>query len=89
VKDKKGLFEWPTEELSSWMNRRHVTQHAGKLLRVIQEGTFIPVGATEPKKVDVRILAATNRDLKDMVEKGTFREDLYYRITLLTLLYRL
>jgi transcriptional regulator with PAS, ATPase and Fis domain len=56
-----------------------------KLLRVIQEGTFIPVGATEPRKVDVRILAATNKDLKDMVEKGTFREDLYYRINVINI----
>src|SRR6185503_11771973 len=56
-----------------------------KLLRVIQEGTFIPVGGTEQRKVDVRIVAATNKDLKEMVEEGTFREDLYYRINVINL----
>jgi DNA-binding NtrC family response regulator len=51
-----------------------------KLLRVLQEGTFMPVGATEPKTVNVRIIAATNRPLLDMVQRGEFREDLYYRL---------
>lgn len=51
-----------------------------KLLRVIQEGTFTPVGGTQPKSVDVRIIAATNRNLEQMVKEGTFREDLYYRL---------
>ncbi|TCJ14920.1 GAF domain-containing protein [Parasulfuritortus cantonensis] len=51
-----------------------------KLLRVLQEKTFERVGGNTPIKVDLRILAATNRDLPDMVAKGGFREDLYYRL---------
>lgn len=51
-----------------------------KLLRVIQEGEFERVGGTKTIKVDVRIIAATNRNLKAGVDKGTFREDLWYRL---------
>lgn len=51
-----------------------------KLLRVIQEESFIRLGGTETIKVDVRIITATNRDLEEMVKEGTFRQDLYYRI---------
>jgi Nif-specific regulatory protein len=52
----------------------------GKLLRVIQDKEFERVGGTETKKVDVRIVAATHRNLEEAVSKGLFREDLYYRI---------
>jgi PAS domain S-box-containing protein len=54
-----------------------------KLLRVLQEKTFEPLGATEQAKVDVRIIAATNKDLSAMVKEGKFREDLFYRINVL------
>ena len=54
-----------------------------KLLRVIQEKEFTPLGSTDPIKVDVRILAATNADLAQLVKEGKFREDLYYRLNVI------
>lgn len=86
LKDKKGLFEvadkgtFFLDEIGDTSPTMQV-----KLLRVLQEGTFTPVGATETRKVDVRIIAATNRNLKEMVEQGTFREDLYYRLNVINL----
>lgn len=56
-----------------------------KLLEVIQDNRFIPIGSTNYKKIDVRIIAATNRNLEEMVEKGKFREDLYYRLNVIEL----
>jgi two-component system response regulator HupR/HoxA len=86
LKDKKGLFEMADkgtfflDEIGDTSPQMQV-----KLLRVLQEGTFIPVGATEGRKVDVRIIAATNRNLREMVEQGTFREDLYYRLNVINI----
>ncbi|MES3038309.1 MAG: sigma 54-interacting transcriptional regulator [Bdellovibrionota bacterium] len=86
VKDKKGLFEMADkgtfflDEIGDTSPTMQV-----KLLRVLQEGTFMPVGSTETRRVDVRIVAATNRNLKEMVEAGTFREDLYYRLNVINI----
>ncbi|MCD6204636.1 MAG: sigma-54-dependent Fis family transcriptional regulator, partial [Candidatus Marinimicrobia bacterium] len=56
-----------------------------KLLRVLQEGSYEKIGADTTQTVNVRLISATNRDLKQMVEKGHFREDLFYRINLITI----
>ncbi|MDX2178224.1 MAG: sigma-54 dependent transcriptional regulator [Bryobacteraceae bacterium] len=56
-----------------------------KLLRVIQEKEFMPLGSADVMKVDVRILAATNADLRKMVDEGKFREDLYYRLNVINI----
>lgn len=54
-----------------------------KLLRLVQEKTFIPVGGVKSKSVDIRLIAATNKDLKEMVSQKTFRQDLYYRLNVI------
>ncbi len=86
IADKQGLFEvahrgtFFLDEIGDMSPALQV-----KVLRVLQEGTFTPVGDTQSREVDVRIIAATNRDLKRMVERGEFREDLYYRINVISL----
>lgn len=60
-------------------------QMQAKILRVIQEGEVERIGSNSPKQIDVRIIAATNRNLKLMVEERTFREDLYYRLNVINL----
>jgi DNA-binding NtrC family response regulator len=82
VAAKKGLFEVADEGsifLDEIGDLRPETQV--RLLRVIQEREFTPIGDTTLTKVDVRIIAATNVDLKEAVKNGTFREDLYYRLS--------
>jgi DNA-binding NtrC family response regulator len=82
VAAKKGLFEVADTGsifLDEIGDLRPETQV--RLLRVIQEREFTPLGDTTPAKVDVRIIAATNVDLKEAVKTGTFREDLYYRLS--------
>jgi DNA-binding NtrC family response regulator len=82
VAAKKGLFEVADtgsiflDEIGDLRPEIQV-----RLLRVIQEREFTPLGETTPLKVDVRIIAATNVDLKEAVKNGTFREDLYYRLS--------
>lgn len=84
VKDQKGLFEsadggtFFLDEIGDMSAALQV-----KLLRVLQEGVLTPVGATKPVKVNVRIVAASHKDLTEMVKRGTFREDLYYRVNVL------
>ncbi len=86
IATKKGLFEvadkgtFFLDEIGEMRPSMQV-----RLLRVLQEGVFTPVGSTEPKKVDVRVIAATNRNLREMVEKGEFREDLYYRLNVINI----
>jgi len=82
IASKKGLFEVAdtgTIFLDEIGDLRPETQI--RLLRVIQEREFTPLGDTLQVKVDVRIIAATNVDLKEAVKNGTFREDLYYRLS--------
>ena len=82
--DKKGLFEVADggtlflDELGELPLALQV-----KLLRALQEGTIRPLGATRDKSVDVRVIAATVRDLEEEVDEGRFREDLYYRLDVL------
>ncbi len=82
VAAKKGLFEVADggsiflDEIGDIPPETQV-----RLLRVIQEREFTPLGDTTPRRVDVRIIAATNIDLKDAVKQGAFREDLYYRLS--------
>ncbi|MBN1576362.1 MAG: sigma 54-interacting transcriptional regulator [Chitinispirillaceae bacterium] len=81
IRDKKGRFELADrgtlflDEIGDLSLAMQV-----KLLRVLQEGIVEPVGSETTRKVDVRVVCATNRNLKEMVARGTFREDLYYRL---------
>lgn len=80
-RDKEGIFSLAdkgTVFLDEISNIGREVQ--GKLLRVLEAREFMPLGATTHQKVDIRLILATNRDLKEMVETGEFREDFYYRI---------
>jgi len=86
IADKKGLFEEADggtiflDEISETSPALQV-----KLLRVLQEGEIKRVGDARSRRVDVRVIAATNRNLEDEVKAGRFREDLYYRLSVVTL----
>jgi DNA-binding NtrC family response regulator len=86
TKDKKGLFEeanYGTLFLDEIGEMPLELQ--AKLLRVLETGEFLKVGETTPTKVNVRLIAATNRNLEQEAEEGRFREDLYYRISVFTI----
>ena len=81
VDEKKGLFEI-ADGGTLFLDEINSTSLSlqSKLLRALQEGEIRPVGGTSAKHVDVRIVAATNRNIEELVSKGLFREDLYYRL---------
>jgi DNA-binding NtrC family response regulator len=86
VRDKMGLFAAAargTFFLDEIGETTPATQV--KLLRVLQHRQVIPVGATEPLPIDTRLIAATNRDLEEEIRRGTFRQDLYYRLNVIAL----
>ena len=86
VSDSPGVFEAAdhgTIFLDEIGNLSMETQ--GRLLRVLQEKEFLPVGSTTVRKVDIRLIFATNQNLKSLVEGGKFREDLYYRLNVFPL----
>jgi len=86
ISDHRGLFEAADggtlffDEISTLP-----AEVQSKLLRVLQEKEFLPLGSVKPVKVDVRILAATNEDLEERVRQGAFREDLFYRLNVVTI----
>ena len=84
--DKKGLFE-VTHGGTIFLDEVGETEPGMqvRLLRVLQDGEIRPLGSSDTRRVDVRIIAATNRDLKKAVEDGRFREDLYYRLRVVEL----
>jgi transcriptional regulator with GAF, ATPase, and Fis domain len=86
IATKRGLFEVANQGTIFFDEIGTVgVETQTKLLRVIQEREFMRLGGTENIKVDVRILAATNADLRKMVVEGKFREDLFYRLNVITL----
>ena len=85
--DRKGYFETANkgtiflDEIGETPLETQV-----KLLRVLESGEFMPVGASKMKRTDVRVIAATNKDLADLVGRGLFRQDLFYRLKTVTIL---
>ncbi len=86
IKDQKGLFE---EAHNGTIFLDEIGEMAGelqaKILRVLETGEFLRVGDAKPIKVNVRIITATNRDLEEEIGKGTFRNDLFYRLSVFTI----
>ncbi|HUB59903.1 MAG TPA: sigma-54 dependent transcriptional regulator [Puia sp.] len=86
TRDKRGLIEEANQGtlFLDEIGEMHIDLQA-KLLRVLETSEFIKVGDTKSTRVDVRIIAATNRDLGQVVEQGGFRDDLYYRLNVFTI----
>lgn len=86
VKNTKGLFE-EADQGTMFLDEigEIPLEVQAKLLRVLENGTFLKLGDTQEKKVNVRLITATNRDLKKEVKEGRFREDLYFRISTFTI----
>lgn len=86
LKDKKGLFK-AADKGTIFLDEigEMAYELQAKLLRVLETGEYLEIGETKPTKVDVRVISATNRDLKKEVETGRFREDLYYRLSVFQL----
>jgi len=94
---KKGSFTGATQDRKGWFQQADTgtlfldeigelpLEAQAKLLRILDGHPFLPVGATEETSTDVRIIAATNRDLRELVRAKRFREDLYYRINVIEL----
>ena len=82
LKDKKGLFE---EAHNGTIFLDEIGEMAfelqAKLLRILETGEYIKIGDTKPTRVNVRIIAATNRNLQEEIKEGRFREDLFYRLS--------
>jgi len=87
LKDKRGLFEEANlgTLFLDEIGEMNIDLQA-KLLRVIENGEFIKLGDTKTQTVNVRLIAATNRNLEDAIEKGLFREDLFYRLSVFQIL---
>ncbi|BDC50845.1 acetoacetate metabolism regulatory protein AtoC [Bryobacterales bacterium F-183] len=86
VASKKGFFEAASKGTIFFDEIGTISlETQAKLLRVMQEREFLPMGSSEMVRVDVRVLAATNADLRRLVEEGKFREDLYYRLNVINI----
>lgn len=86
VSEKKGLFDEANGGTLFLDEIGDLSPHLQvKLLRVLQEGEYLRIGETVPRKCDVRIIAATNQNLEELIEEKKFREDLYYRLNVVTI----